>query len=50
MTVEENKVAIGDVLATLCAALGVPPDHENVTAGNRPIKLAEGEPISAILA
>jgi hypothetical protein len=50
MTVEENKVAIGDVLATLCAALGVPPDHENVTPGNRPIKLAEGAPIEPILA
>jgi hypothetical protein len=49
-TVEENKVNIGDVLATLCAALGVPPDHENMTAGDRPIKLAEGTPISEILA
>ena len=50
MTVEENKVAIGDVLATLCSALGVPPDHENITASNRPIKLAEGTPIQDILA
>jgi hypothetical protein len=50
MSVEENKVAIGDVLATLCAALGVPPDHENMSAGNRPIKLSEGTPISQILA
>jgi uncharacterized protein (DUF1501 family) len=50
MTVEENKVGIGDVLATLCAALGVPPDHENITPGDRPIKLAEGRPIGDILA
>jgi hypothetical protein len=50
MTVEENKVAIGDVLATLCAALGVPPDRENITPFNRPIKLAEGEPIRDLLA
>jgi hypothetical protein len=49
MTVEENQVAIGDVLATLCAALGVPPDFENIT-GDRPIKLSEGTPISQILA
>jgi hypothetical protein len=49
-TVEENQVAIGDVLATLCAALGVPPDLENVTSADRPIKLAEGNPIEAILA
>src|SRR5690606_27135299 len=42
--VEENPVAIGDVLATLSAALGVPPDTENY-AGDRPIKIAEGTPI-----
>jgi uncharacterized protein (DUF1501 family) len=48
--VEENAVTIGDVLATLCAALGVPPDRENVTPANRPIKLAEGNPIRDILA
>jgi hypothetical protein len=50
MTVEDNKVAIGDVLATLCQALGVPPDHENYTSTNRPIKLSEGTPIADILA
>jgi uncharacterized protein (DUF1501 family) len=49
-TVEEKQAGIGDVLATLCTALGVPPDHENVTASNRPIKLAEGTPIHDILA
>jgi uncharacterized protein (DUF1501 family) len=49
-TVEENEVAIGDVLATLCAALGVPPDRENITPSNRPIKLADGKPIHDILA
>jgi uncharacterized protein (DUF1501 family) len=49
-TVEDKQVAIGDVLATLCSALGVPPDHENVTESNRPIKLAEGTPIQDILA
>jgi hypothetical protein len=47
-TVEENKVGIGDVLATLCESLGVPPDHENVTR-DRPIKLAEGTAIRDIL-
>jgi uncharacterized protein (DUF1501 family) len=49
LRVEENQVGIGDVLATLCAALGVPPDHENITPADRPIKLAEGEPIAGIL-
>jgi uncharacterized protein (DUF1501 family) len=48
--VEENSVGIGDVLATLCAAVGVPPDSENLTPADRPIKLAEGTPIRAILA
>jgi uncharacterized protein (DUF1501 family) len=49
MTVEEGQATIGDVLATLCTALGVPPDNENITA-DRPIKIAEGTPIGAILA
>jgi uncharacterized protein (DUF1501 family) len=48
--VEDKQVGIGDVLATLCAALGVPPDHENVTPADRPIKIAEGAPIRDILA
>jgi hypothetical protein len=47
-TVEENKVGIGDVLATLCQALGVEPELENITL-DRPIKLAEGTPIADIL-
>lgn len=50
MTVEEKQVGVGDVLATLCSALGVPPDRENITPSNRPIKLAEGNPIHEILA
>ena len=49
-TVEENPVAIGDVLATLCTALGVPPETENTTPEERPIKIAEGTPIESILA
>lgn len=48
--VEENKVAIGDVLATLSTALGVSPEHENLASGDRPIKIAEGTPISELLA
>jgi hypothetical protein len=49
MTVEEHTVGIGDVLATLSTALGVPPDRENITPSNRPIKIAEGKPIRDIL-
>lgn len=48
-TIEEDKVEIGDVLATLCAALGVDPAHENVTPSARPVKLAEGKPIEDLL-
>ncbi len=48
MTVEEGQATIGDVQATLCTALGVPPGSENFTAG-RPIKIAEGKPIAEIL-
>jgi hypothetical protein len=49
-TVEENQVAIGDVLATLCTALGVPPESENYTPEERPIKIAEGVSIKQVLA
>jgi uncharacterized protein (DUF1501 family) len=48
--IEENQVDIGDVLATLCAAVGVSPGRENDTPAGRPIKLAEGRPIQHILA
>ena len=47
--VVEGKVDVGDVLSTLCTALGVPPDHENFSKIGRPIKIAEGSPIREIL-
>ncbi|MGE0609131.1 MAG: DUF1501 domain-containing protein [Pirellulales bacterium] len=50
MTVAENKVDVGDVLATLCRALGVDPKSQNVSEVGRPIHLAEGTPIEAALA
>ncbi|MEO1495613.1 MAG: DUF1501 domain-containing protein [Planctomycetota bacterium] len=49
-TVVDGKVGIGDVLATFAAALGVDPHTENVAGGDRPIKIAEGEPIAELLA
>jgi len=49
-TVEGGKVAVGDVLATVCAAVGVPPDTENDTKLGRSVPIADGEPIQAILA
>jgi uncharacterized protein (DUF1501 family) len=48
-TVEEGKVEIGDVLATLATALGVDPETQNVSEVGRPIKIAEGQPIRALL-
>ncbi|MBI2825077.1 MAG: DUF1501 domain-containing protein [Planctomycetia bacterium] len=49
-TVEDGKVAIGDVLATLSRALGVDPDQKNVSEQGRPIRVAEGVPIREVLA
>jgi hypothetical protein len=49
-TVEEGKVDIGDVLATLSTALGIDPETQNVSEVGRPIKIAEGKPIKEVLA
>jgi uncharacterized protein (DUF1501 family) len=48
--VEEGKVDVGDVLATLCTALRIDPEAKNVSDQGRPIKLAEGKAIKDILA
>ena len=48
--VVEGKVNEGDILATLCSALGVDPEHENTDSAGRPHKIAEGTPIQSILA
>ncbi len=50
LTVEEGKVGVGDVLATLTKALGVDPATTNDSEIGRPIKIAEGTPIEAVLA
>ena len=49
-TVEEDKVDVPDILATLCCALGVDPEKQNVSEVGRPIRIAEGKPIKDILA
>lgn len=49
MTVADNQVAAPDVLATLCAALGIDPETENTGDIGRPIRIAEGQPIRDIL-
>lgn len=50
MEVKDNKVAVGDVLATLCSAVGIDPATENVSPLGRPHKIAEGTPIKDVLA
>jgi hypothetical protein len=48
--VTEGQVDIPDILATLCAAVGVDPETKNVSDQGRPIKLAEGKVIREIVA
>jgi hypothetical protein len=48
--VEEGKVDVGNVLATLCKALGVDPGHQNISELGRPIAITEGQPIDEVLA
>jgi arylsulfatase A-like enzyme len=50
MSVEEGKVGVSDVLATLCQAVGVPPRTENISDSGRPLPIVDGEPIREILA
>jgi len=47
--VVEGKTDIPDILATLCAAVGVDPDEKNISEQGRPIRLADGSPIREIL-
>ena len=51
-TVEERPVAVGDLLATICLALGLDPARQNMSNIGRPIRLAEpgAEPLRGILA
>ena len=50
MHVEEGRCEVTDVLATLCAALGVEPETQNMSNSGRPIAIVEGAPISQLLA
>ena len=49
MRVEEDKTSVGEVLATLCAALGVPPETENISDAGRPVKIVDDIPIDRLL-
>ncbi len=50
MAIEEDGVGVADVLATLCAALGVSHVSENESNTGRPIPLVDGVPIPKLLA
>jgi len=47
--IHDGLVNQADVIATLCGAMGVSPDSENISAQGRPIRIAEGKPIAPIL-
>lgn len=50
MEVTDRPVTAPDFLATLCQAVGVDPETENMADDRRPIKISEGLPIKEILA
>lgn len=47
--VAEDPTTVHEVLATLCAALGVDPATQNIANTGRPISIVEGSPIKSIL-
>ena len=49
MDIEEDQVEVTDVLATICEALGVPPETKNMSSSDRPIAIADGAPIKKLL-
>jgi hypothetical protein len=51
-TVEDSPVSVGDLMATICVALGLDPTRQNMSNVGRPIRLAEhgAVPVRVILA
>lgn len=50
MKVDDGLATPGDLLATLCSAVGVDPSHQNISDIGRPFKLADGQPVEGVLA
>lgn len=50
MTVEDRRCEVGDVLTTLCRAVGVDPHSQNISELGRPIRIAEGTALEEVLA
>ena len=51
MTVEENTTSVGDLMATICLALGIDPMKQNQSNVGRPIRIADkaAQPIKEVL-
>ncbi len=47
--VEEDQISESGVLATLCTAMGVPPETKNLSNTGRPIAIVDGSPIEQLL-
>lgn len=50
MNVEDGQIDEADLLATLCAALGIDPKKQNLSDIGRPFRIAEGDPVRDVLA
>ena len=50
MDVEEDQVSVTQVLATVCEAMGVPPETANMANSGRPIPIVDDDPIKRLLA
>jgi hypothetical protein len=50
-TVEERPVAVADLMATICLALGIDPMKQNASNVGRPIRIADpgAKPIKEVL-
>lgn len=49
MTVEDGRIGVGDVLATLCGALGIDHHRRNMSDIGRPFRVAKGAPVASVL-
>lgn len=47
--VVDRPVSAPELLATVCAAVGVDPAKENISDQRRPIKIVDGQPIEELL-
>jgi hypothetical protein len=45
----DRPVSIPELLATITRAVGVDPQHENISDQRRPIKIADGQPLTELL-